>query len=236
MARSYAQDSYYPFWAGSHLFLADRYSGEFNKKSELFQGFLADPTVFGASNRFSTLIPRTGAYWTLGARYDYSRDFRVAEPTVTANGYANSLVPFAYFAEAIRTDTKPDRIAFDATANTYTVALGARPTYELGLFVYANAFDADVTLNPDNTVQQRVTGHNDRLDGGAHYRFGPQSQAWLKIGGGNESSSVNQMTTVATPFGLATNASNFKRIDSRRGSPRLGGTVGQPSKNHEGKQ
>ena len=59
-ARSYAQDSYYPFWAGSHLFLADRYSGDFNKKSELFQGFLSDPTVFGASNRFSNLIQRPG--------------------------------------------------------------------------------------------------------------------------------------------------------------------------------
>ena len=209
-ARSYAQDSYYPFWAGSHLFLADRYSGDFNKKSELFQGFLADPTVFGASNRFSTLVQRPGAYWNVGARYNSSRDFKMAEPTLTANGFANAGMPFAYFLEAIRTDTRPDRVAFDAGANTYTIALGARPTYELGLFAYANAFDANIALSPDSTVQQRVAGRNQRLDLGAHYRFGPQSQAWLKIGQGNESSTVDQLTSIATNFGLATHASNFQ--------------------------
>jgi len=215
-ARSTAQDSYYPFWAGSHLFLADRYSGDFNKKSELFQGFLADPTVFGASNRFSTLIQRPGAYWNIGARYDTSRDFSLTEPTVTANGYSNSAVPFAYFAEVIRDDTRPDHVAFDAGANTYTVALGVRPTYELGLFAYANAFDANIALSPTSTVQQRVNGRNERLDLGAHYRFSPQSQAWLKIGTGNESSTVNEVTTVATNFGPAINESNFKTTPEQR--------------------
>lgn len=215
-ARNYAQDSYYPFWAGSHLFLADRYSGDFNKKSELFQGFLADPTVFGASNRFSTLIPRPGTYWNVGARYNTSRDYRLTEPTVTANGFANSVVPFAYFAEAIRTDTRPDRVAFDAGANTYTLAFGARPTYELGLFAYANSFDADIALSPASAIQQRVTGRNERLDFGAHYRFGPQSQAWLKIGAGNESSTVNQVTTLATNLGLATTASDFQTKPAQR--------------------
>ncbi len=215
-ARSYAHDSYYPFWAGSHLFLADRYAGDFNKKSELFQGFLSDPTVFGASNRFSTLIQRPGNYWNIGARYNTSRDFSLTEPTITANGFANSAAPFAYFAEVIRDDTRPDRMAFDAGANTYTVALGARPTYELGLFAYANAFDADIALSPAGAVQQRVNGRNERLDLGAHYRFGPQSQAWLKIGTGNESSTVNQVTSAAANSGTATNASNFQTQPDQR--------------------
>ena len=215
-ARSYAQDSYYPFWAGSHLFLADRYTGDFNKKSELFQGFLADPTVFGASNRFSTLLPRPGSYWNIGARLDYSRDFRLAEPTITANGYANSVFPFAYFVEGIRDDTRPDRVAFDARANTYTIALGARPTYELGLFAYANAFNADIGLKPASGIDQRVNGRNDRLDLGAHYRFSPQSQAWFKIGKGTESSTVGTVTTVATAAGIATNASNFETRPDQR--------------------
>jgi len=208
-ARSYAQDSYYPFWAGSHLFLADRYSGDFNKKSELFQGFLADPTVFGASNRYSTLIQRPGAYLNVGARYNTSRDFSMTEPTLTANGYANSNVPIAWFAEIIRTDTRPDQVMFDAAANTYTLALGARPTYELGLFAYANAFEAKLALSPSSGVEQRVNGRNERLDLGAHYRFGPQSQAWLKIGTGNESSTVSTLTSAQTTSGLATNGSNF---------------------------
>lgn len=215
-ARSYAQDSYYPFWAGSHLFLADRYTGDFNKKSELFQGFLADPSVFGASNRFSTLVPRPGFYGNLSAHYYTSRDFQLTEPTVTINGFSNVTVPFAYFAETIRTDTQPDRLAFDAKANTYTLALGMRPTYELGLFAYANAFDADLLLNQSGSVQQRLTGRNERADIGAHYRFGPQSQAWLKIGWGNESSAINQTTSLATNLGLATNDSNFQTQPEQR--------------------
>ncbi|OGT11845.1 MAG: hypothetical protein A3F73_11190 [Gallionellales bacterium RIFCSPLOWO2_12_FULL_59_22] len=228
-ARSYAQDSYYPFWAGSHLFLADRYSGDFNKKSELFQGFLADPTVFGASNRYSTLIQRPGAYLNVGARYNTSRDFSMTEPTVTANGYTNSGVPFAWFAEVIRTDTRPDQVMFDAAANTYTLALGARPTYELGLFAYANAFDSNIVLGPDvlgrdalnsfgldSTYLQRVNGRNQRLDLGAHYRFSPQSQTWLKIGTGNETSTQNSVRTWATPYGPLTNKSNFKTTPEQR--------------------
>jgi tetratricopeptide (TPR) repeat protein len=209
-ARSYAQDSYTPFWAGSHLFLADRYSGDFNKKSELFQGFLADPTVFGASNRFSTLMVKPGHYGSLGVRYNTSQDFKLSEPTLNLNGYSNAAMPFAYFVEAIRTQTQPDKMAFDAAANTYTVALGAHPTYELGLFVYANAFDANIVLNPSEGVEQRVAGRNDRLDLGAHYRFGPQSQAWLKLGQGTEASSVSQLTKVQTNVGEASNGSEFE--------------------------
>ncbi len=37
-ALTLAQESYYPYWAGSHLFLGDRYTGLFNKNSEYFQG------------------------------------------------------------------------------------------------------------------------------------------------------------------------------------------------------
>ncbi|MDP4030450.1 MAG: tetratricopeptide repeat protein [Gallionella sp.] len=215
-ARSYAQDSYYPFWAGSHLFLADRYAGDFNKKSELFQGFLADPTVFGASNRHSTLIARPGAYLNIGARHSSSRDFSMTEPTITANGYVNSGVPFAWFAEVIRTDTRPDQVMFDAAANTYTLALGARPTYELGLFAYANAFEAKFALSPSSGVEKRVNGSNERLDLGAHYRFGPQSQAWLKIGTGDESSTVDTVTSVATNLGTASNGSKFATRPDQR--------------------
>ena len=208
-ARSYAQDSYTPFWAGSHLFLADRYSGDFNKKSELFQGFLADPTVFGASNRFSTLVAKPGNYGSLGVRYNTSRDFKLFEPALNLNGYSTVGIPLAYFVEAIDTRTRPDQMAFDATAKTYTVALGARPTYELGLFTYANAFDANIVLNPTEGLEQRVAGRNNRLDVGAHYRFGPQSQAWLKWGQGTESSTVSQLAKVQTNLGEASQGSEF---------------------------
>lgn len=208
-ARAYAQESYTPFWAGSHLFLADRYSGDFNKKSELYQGFLTDATVFGASNRFSTLIAKPGHYGSLGLRNNSSADFKLNESTLNLNGFANSAIPFAYFVEAIRTQTRPVQMNFDAAASTYTVAVGARPSHALGLFLYANAFNADLTLSPNTGVQQRVDGRNDRLDLGAHYRLGPQSQAWIKWGQGAEGSTVNQVNTTQTKFGEATNRSVF---------------------------
>ena len=44
-ARSAAHESYLPFWGASHLFLADRYAGDFDKRSELMQGFVTDPLV-----------------------------------------------------------------------------------------------------------------------------------------------------------------------------------------------
>ncbi len=215
-ARSYAQDSYTPFWAGSHLFLADRYSGDFNKKSELFQGFLSDPTVFGASNRFSSLISKPGHYGSLGVRYNRSADFALTEPFVSLNGYANAVMPMAYFAEAMPQKSRPGQQQFDAEANAYTVALGVRPSHALGLFVYANAFDADLNLRPSESVLQRVSGRNERLDLGAHYRFGPQSQVWLKLGHGSEASAVNQRSSVQTNLGLATNDSEFEARPRQR--------------------
>ena len=209
-ARSYAQDSYTPFWAGSHLFLADRYSGDFNKKSELFQGFLTDPTVFGASNRFSTLIAKPGNYGSLGVNYNSSANFSLGEARPVLNGYVNAGLPFAYFAEAIRSLARPDRISLEGANTNYTVAMGTRPSHALGLFVYANRIDADVTYKPTEGVVQFTLGTNQRLDLGANYRFGPQSQAWLKLGQGTERSTVSEVTTVQTQYGKFTRGSEFE--------------------------
>lgn len=220
-ARSYAQDSYNPFWAGSHLFLADRYSGDFNKKSELFQGFLTDPTVFGASSRFSSLITEPGHYASLGWRYNTSADFQLSEPTLTANGYANTTLPLAYFVEAIQTQVRPDVWAFDASAQTLNLALGARPAHALGLFVYANALSAKVGLDGQDAATQaatltRIHGHSQRVDAGAHYRFGPQLQAWLKLGQGSETSRSHLDNERRTLFGALTRGSDFETRPQQR--------------------
>jgi len=60
-ARAYASASYYPLWAGSHFFLADRYESDFSRRSELFQGYLTDPTVFGASDKRAPCCCRKAA-------------------------------------------------------------------------------------------------------------------------------------------------------------------------------
>lgn len=214
-ARAFANDSYDPLWAGSHLFLADRYEGNFTKKSELFQGFLVDPTVFGASNLFSNLMVRPTHQGSVGLRHNQSADFAVTEPTVTLNGYDNSIMPLAYFAEAIRSQARPGHVALDALANTTTLALGLRPRHELGLFLYANAFNADLGSPVDANTRQNLNGRDERLDLGLNLGDGPRSQAWIKWGGGREASRVNQTTQVATPSGLATRASDFESRPTR---------------------
>lgn len=155
-AMSYAQNGDYPFWGGSHLFLADLYEGRYARNSELFQGFLADPTVFGASNRFQTLIHRPGHYSTMTV--SLSRDRNVAEvvPRVTLNGYRNSVTPFAYFLEydEKHADSRAgaqsnDGIPFsyvDTTRST-TAAVGWTPAHDLRLFAFYNHDAANSRFN-----------------------------------------------------------------------------------------
>ena len=85
-AQNRAQESYYPYWAGSHLFLADRYNGEFNKNSSLLQGFLTDPTVFGASNRSPTLVQSPGRYGRLLLGYGRSDEVEALIPIFRYSG------------------------------------------------------------------------------------------------------------------------------------------------------
>ncbi len=135
-AKNYAQESYYPFWAGSHLFLADRYPGLFDKNSELFQGFIADPTVFGASNRFQTLFTKPGYYFTGGITGGGSNDADAYQPIAQANGLNNAALPFSYFLnyEPLRANGNLGPIDQDS----YTAAIGLVPTQESALFVFGN--------------------------------------------------------------------------------------------------
>lgn len=201
-----AQQSYYPYWGGSHLFLADRYPGEFNKNSELFQGFLTDPLAFGGSQRFSSLLQQPGHHGALGITLDQEH-FRLAAPSVNFNGLVNASVPFAYFVKAqtgVATRLPIDVGTFgvpafydesgkaDVRLKVGTLGLGAQPTANLGLFFYYNDIDLsllgrnrvfflDDTAAPtsiDNRVRQAALGGS--------YKWSPTSQTWLKLGHSTE--------------------------------------------------
>lgn len=218
-----AQESYYPYWGGSHLFLADRYAGEFNKNSELFQGFLSDPLAFGASNRFSSLLQRSGHYGTLGMNVEKDL-WHLRTPSVTLNGTFNEAVPIAYFLQsqpAQGTDFPIDvgvpntlPALTDATgradvrATVTTFGLGVQPTENLGLFAYFNEFRAnlqgynklpglDVSTSFDHVVRHRAVGLS--------YRWSPTEQTWFKLGSSNEITDIQAYPTlIATnnAFGL----------------------------------
>jgi tetratricopeptide (TPR) repeat protein len=188
-AQSYAQESYYPYWAGSHLFLSDRYTPGFNKNSELYQGFITDPTVFGASNRFQELVPKPGNYQEVQALAGSSKDNQFFDPEITFNGYANNGTPMAYFVDTddMRVFKSSNPKALNADRVSGTVGLGIKPTYELSLFVYADtSYESSRLVNFDPLLGPEDLRLSDyRADFGASYKFSPTSQLWFKLGSGS---------------------------------------------------
>lgn len=213
-----AQQSYDPYSGGSHLFLADRYKGEFNKNSELFQGFLADPTAFGGSNRYSTLVPTAGRYATAGASYDQG-DLRLANPYLRLNGLVDWPMRSAYFVDvesgvgtvqAPGTDAQgnPQTTVGDARAELYTLGLGTLVTEELGLFAYGTKFRYEQVQRE----LDRASGDFDkaRIDVGARWRFSPTATTWVKFGRTNDHQLYDNFTIVSTdPAGMLTARSRF---------------------------
>ena len=182
-AKSRAQESYYPYWAGSHLFLSDRYAGEFNKNSELLQGFLTDPTVFGSSNRYQSLVSRPGKYGSTILGYSYSPDINAWIGVGRFSGMSNDDMPVAYLVDVDSTHFRftSDSFRGPSDGRAFTGAVGVKPSHEMGLFLYG--FDTksdDMTRTPSVDITERFLTH--AVTAGMHYRFSPQSQLWIRAG------------------------------------------------------
>jgi tetratricopeptide (TPR) repeat protein len=231
-----AHQSDYPYWGGSHLFLADRYPGEFQKNSRLFQGYLTDPLSFGASPGFSSLLQRAGQYGTLGLTVDSEFADMVA-PYAIANGLFNDGFPVSLFGKLQHLDGRhfPIDISgsnfptqFDGSgrarlrADVATLGLGLQPTDRLNLFVYGNRFTA--ALRGANQVFDLEGGlSGSQLDHqvgqgvlGAAFRWAPQSQTWLKLGRSSERTLLQNFPVafIEQDFGgvLGMNAEPTKRL------------------------
>jgi len=186
-ARHIATDAYSPWWAGSHLFLADRYQGTFNKNTELFKGFLTDPTVLGASNRYSSLVASPGSYGALDVAYS-GTDFAQRTVTATANGLSVSHVPVAWYVkgDAAMGESRLADIAADG--RTLTLGLGVKPVHELGAFVFATDSSIRGRLRetssalPDDLLNQSDT----RADAGMNFKLAGTNQIWIKAGSGRQ--------------------------------------------------
>lgn len=184
-----AQDSFDPLWAGSHLFLADRLAGRFLSNSELFQGFLADPLAFGASNRFQSLVSRPGFHGTLGWQGARSSDNRLSVPRATVNGLTAE-GRFAYFAEGTQLRSWSTTTDLEDRAASYTVGLGLRPRDDLGFFVYGNRLEPVTRAGPAerNAIvpSSLIDGSARRVDLGAVWRPSPDTMLWVKGGDGRQ--------------------------------------------------
>lgn len=184
-AMAQARRSYYPYAGGGQLFHADRLDGKLVKNAELMQGFLADPTVFGADPRRQTLLMQPGHHLAVGGRVVSSRAGTLFEPALAANGYANANVPMAYFLEGVGDRYRPGDLAFDGRTRNFTMGFGLRPNFETGVFVFGNRFSADLMDRALPGEANAFEGATRRLDVGLSYRFAPRSQLWLKVGGGD---------------------------------------------------
>jgi Flp pilus assembly protein TadD len=200
-AREIAQESYYPYSGASHLFLADRYQSEFDKNSELFQGYLADPIAFGGSNRFSTLVPTAGNYATLGNTYLRSSPERLWNPYLRLNGIVDWFTRGAYYVDAESgsgttktTDSAPDGSQVttkgDERATLYALGLGSLLTEQLSFFGYGTKYRDTITLR--NSTQTEGDLDKERLDVGLNYRYSPTSMTWFKFGRTNENRSFQR--------------------------------------------
>jgi tetratricopeptide (TPR) repeat protein len=196
-ARSYAADSYSPYWAGSAFFLADRYTEGFNKNSELFRGYLLDPLSFGASNRFSSLVPVPGHYGSLGVGRELA-DINLSAVQATANGLFMTNTPVAYSLVGQKASaTARNGQLRDGGFGNLSAGLGMKPSHELGLFYFGSRISFDAKVNQPVAEGEttfvggpvRVT--NTRHDMGLSWRLATENQVMLKIGQGKQTTRVN---------------------------------------------
>jgi Flp pilus assembly protein TadD len=183
-----AQDSYDPFWAGSHFFLANRYAGEFARNSELTLGFLTDPTAFGTRGLWQPLVPVPGFHGGASYWHDQGGDERIDVPALRLNGYANPGMPLAGLLEAQHQSWEDDDL--DADAGQFTLGLGAKPDSVLRMFLFGNRFKPDIKQDVTGGTEH-ISGTNRRFDVGIGLRHGPEIQTWLKAGHTREDSDVD---------------------------------------------
>lgn len=184
-ASYYAHQAYSPYWAASHLFLADRHTGKFNKNSELFSGFLTDPTVFGAPNRFSSLVAVPGHHGRIdlvAERKNWNQGALIG----TVNGLVAEPVPIAYFLSGDLSRAEARKDESSARGRNFTLGLGMRPRHDLALFGFATDTQLDATVRTPtlagNPLEQRET----RGDLGLNFKIANDNQLWLKAGSGRQ--------------------------------------------------
>ncbi len=185
----YAAAAASPYWGGSHLFLADRYTGKFNRNSELFQGFLTDPTSFGASSRQSSLVAAPGHHGRVDLFWERT-DWSQAAAIGTLNGLATQPFPIAYYfsGDVARAGAVKDDSAADGRNGT--LGLGVKPRHDLAVFLFATDSKLDATLRSAALPDDGMAQTERRVDLGLNFKLRSDNQFWLKGGSGRQGSDV----------------------------------------------
>jgi hypothetical protein len=200
--------------------MADRYAGDFARRSELLQGFLLDPLVFGSSARYQPVVNSAMHHARATAQVSRSGESAVTEGIVSANGvFAKPRV--SYFAEWIDTDIEPRRAVIAGRARTGTAALGWKPGWNSGAFLFLNRLTLDVDLGAPRVdgEYQHAEGTDDRADVGGYVGFDSKTQLWVKVGVGRQTSgldTVSQTSSAIIPGLISVRETNFRMNKSTR--------------------
>lgn len=189
-ARAYASESYYPFWSGSHFFLADRYESSYNQRSELFQGYLTDPTVFGSSEKRASILPTPGVEWTGGLSAEDDGIHTKATGDIGLRGVATTPMPTAWLIRAENVQMWPKDNSYRLRSPGYDIAVGAKPHEQLSLFIVHNGdslrfrYPQGRDLGNNITFRDEADTKTRRTDGGFSWRWTADSQTWFKTHSG----------------------------------------------------
>ena len=189
-ARAYAQQSYYPLWAGSHFFMANRYESSYSRSSELYKGYLADPLAFGASEKQAPLLRTIGSEWLAGASAQRGPVHDAAVFDVGHRGLAAAPVPIAWRVgiEGQQQDPRDGTGSYRLLSTGMRLGLGVRPVDRLSLLLLH--FQDGTRYNvPGGLVEEDGTAFNGmarsptrRTDLGGAWRWSADEQTWFKVG------------------------------------------------------
>ncbi len=186
-ARAYAQQSYYPLWAGSHFFMANRLESDYARNSELMQGYLADPLAFGMREREVPVLLTQGQEAVLAASAQRDSQHTSLVGDASWRGLNASTVPTAWLLRANHIDMAPrgGTGGYWLHGPSVDMALGMKPSERLSLFAVLNhnsdryAYPGGLDLGAarmDGVVRNR----SNRLDVGGSWRWSADAQTWFK--------------------------------------------------------
>ena len=189
-ARAYAQQSYYPLWAGSHFFMANRYESSFSRSSELYQGYLADPLAFGASEKQPPLLRTTGSEWLAGASAQRGPVHDAGVADLGHRGLAAAPVPVAWRVgiEGQQQDPRDGTGSYRLLSSGVRIGVGIKPTDRLSLlllhFEDRTRYSVPGGLVDSDGVVFNTQAHSPtrRSDVGGAWRWSADEQTWFKAG------------------------------------------------------
>lgn len=208
---SFAEESFNPYDAASYFFTARRFeANRFLFISQMNQGFILDPLAVSPSPRYQDLVKRPQANLTLNTTLGSEEGHFSREHEATFQGYARRPWETSWFLSATNFENDGFRANGDSRGNNFTLALGGKPDYRNGFFLWGvyddkKSGDAGTLDDPDRNDRRRDTlgfaaaGYNRRL-GPKGNLLAQVAYGWAKSRFDNPDSLGAGLTPVQTAF------------------------------------